>query len=216
MARPHGSDLIARIDHLIYGTPDLDATLEELEERFGIGASKGGRHPGEGTHNALYSLGPHVYLEIMAPDPGQPDPDRPRWLGIDDLDQPRLLTWVAKGTELQSLVTEAAGNGVHLGPALAGSRRQSDGSEIHWHVTDPHVMIAGGVVPFFIDWRETIHPSRTAAQGLTLIGLRGEHPDPGATRKKLAALDLDLQVAQAPVPGLVAMIESPRGVIELR
>lgn len=216
MAQPDSPDVSARIDHLIYGTPDLEATLQDLEGRFGFGASNGGRHPGEGTRNALYSLGRHVYLEIMAPDPDQPEPDRPRWLGIDDLERPRLLTWVAKGTELQSLVAEAARKGVHLGPALAGSRKQSDGSEIHWHVTDPHVMIAGGIVPFFIDWREAIHPSRTAVQGLRLTGLRGEHPDPSGTRKKLEALGLRLEVDRASVPGLVATVESPRGAIELR
>jgi len=207
---------LQQIDHLIYGTPDLEATVAELEERCGVRASKGGSHPGEGTRNALYSLGAGVYLEILAIDTDQPDPGRPRWLGIDDLEQPRLLTWVAKGSNLGQLVVQAAERGVQLGPVLAGSRQQSDGSVLRWHVTDPHVTVAGGVVPFFIDWRDTPHPSLSAPEGVVLKGLRGEHPDVGGTRKTLDNLGLNLLVESGPTAALIANLDTPRGSFELK
>jgi hypothetical protein len=39
------------IDHLVYGTPDLAATVEELNRRLGLELSAGGQHLGLGTRN---------------------------------------------------------------------------------------------------------------------------------------------------------------------
>ena len=44
------------LDHLVYATPDLDASVEELAERFGADPVPGGAHPGWGTRNALIGL----------------------------------------------------------------------------------------------------------------------------------------------------------------
>jgi hypothetical protein len=41
------------IDHLVYATPDIEATVDELAERLGVRATPGGRHRGLGTWNAL-------------------------------------------------------------------------------------------------------------------------------------------------------------------
>ena len=86
---------VSRLDHLVYGTPDIEETVDQLERRTGVRATPGGQHLGHGTRNALLALGPSMYLEILGPDPEQPEPDEPRWLGIDDLTAPRLITWAA-------------------------------------------------------------------------------------------------------------------------
>jgi hypothetical protein len=76
--------------------------------------------------------------------------------------------------------------------------------------------VADGLVPFFIDWGQSSHPAQTAARGGPLIDLRAEHPDPQRVERTLRQLGLDLPVQKGPAPALIAIIDSPRGHVELR
>ena len=208
--------LLARVDHLVYASPDLNLGIDTLEKLLGVRATPGGQHPGLGTRNALLALGPSTYLEIIGPDPEQPKPERPRPLKIEDLEAPRLATWAANGTNLDQLASEAAIQGVKLGAVGSGSRKRTDGVVLSWRFTSPFTVVAEGIVPFFIDWGQTPHPSSTAAPGLTLIDLRAEHPDPKSVQKMLSELGLDLPLQAGSKPVLIATITGPRGVVELR
>ena len=210
------SDLLARIDHLVYATPDLNTGIEAIEKLTGVRATPGGQHPGRGTRNALIALGPTSYLEIIGPDPEQPAPPNPRPFGIDGLKAPRLARWVVKGQNLEQLAAEASRKGIQLGEVTSGKRQRPDDVLLTWRYTDPRVDLADGLVPFFIDWGESPHPAATAAKGLTLIALRAEHPDAARVRKILTQLGLDLPVRTGPAPALIATIDSPRGRVELR
>jgi hypothetical protein len=77
-------------------------------------------------------------------------------------------------------------------------------------------VVAEGIVPFFIDWGSSPHPAASAARGCTLRELRAEHPDVDGVRKALDAVGLPLRVAAAPKAQLIAVIDSPRGRVELR
>ena len=208
--------LLQRIDHLVYATPDLDLGISTIEKRLGVRATAGGQHPGLGTRNALAALGPTSYLEIIGPDPAQPKPGGPRRFGLDELKAPRLLTWVAKGTDLDALVTKAKAGGVALGAVLPGSRKRPDGVMLSWRYTDPNTVLADRLVPFFIDWGNSPHPSATAARGATLVELRAEHPEPERAQKMLDALGLGLRVSQGSAAVLIATIDGPRGRVEIR
>jgi glyoxalase-like protein len=208
--------LLATVDHLVYATPELQVGIERIERVLGVRATPGGQHPGRGTRNALLSLGPGTYLEIIGPDPEQPTPAQPRQFGIDDLKEPRLVTWAAKGKQLEQLANEAGRGGVKLGEVIPGTRQRADGVVLSWRYTDPRTVVAGGIVPFFIDWGKTPHPASTATQGASLIGLRAEHPDPEQVQKALSRLGLGLRVQPGPRPALVATVSGPRGRVELR
>lgn len=208
--------MMGRVDHLIYGAPDLDAAIDDLQWRLGVRAAPGGRHPGQGTRNAVLALGATTYLEILGPDPDQPGPDRPRWLGIDALEAPRLVAWAARGSDLRSLVADARRHGIELGSVMSGSRERPDGTVLAWELTDPRQVVAGGVVPFYIDWGRSPHPARSAPSGLELVHLRAEHPGPRGVRTILEQLGLDLPVAAGPAPALIATLRTPRGTLELR
>ncbi len=87
---------------------------------------------------------------------------------------------------------------------------------LSWRYTDPRAVVAGGLVPFFIDWGDTPHPAATAAQGASLVALRAEHPEAEQVQRLLRSLGLDLRVRRAPGPALIATLSSPRGRVELR
>ncbi|HSE39012.1 MAG TPA: VOC family protein [Blastocatellia bacterium] len=208
--------MISRIDHLVYGTPDLDRGIEEIEKLLGVRAIPGGQHPGRGTRNALVALGPTTYLEIIAPDPEQPPPKDPRAFGLDRLKESKLIGWFISDSDLESLRRDAVSKGVPLGEVRAGSRRRPDGVQLEWKLTDPSMLVADGIVPFFIDWEKSPHPARTAPQGATLVSLRAAHPDAQSVRTMLRHLGVDLPVKHGQRPELIAIIEGPRGRVELR
>lgn len=210
------SDLLARIDHVVYAAPDLNTGIEAIEKLTGVRATPGGQHPGRGTRNALIALGPTSYLEIIGPDPEQPAPPRPRLFGIDGLKAPRLVRWVVQAQNLEQLAAEASRKGIQLGEVTGGKRRRLDGVLLTWRFTDPNVDLADGLVPFFIDWGDSPHPAATAAKGLTLVALRGEHLEAARVGKILTQLGLDLPLGTGPAPALIATIDGPRGRVELR
>jgi len=208
---------LAQVDHLLYATPDLDLGVATIEKLLGVHASTGGQHLGFGTRNALISLGPSTYFEIVGPDPNQPKPAGPRRFGVDDLKAPQLVGWVSRATGLDQLVTRARAEGIPMGDALSGGRKQPDGTMLSWRYTDPSAIIEHRLVPYFMDWGNSPHPgATTAAKGVRLVALRAEHPDPARIQKMLRVLNLDLPVTKGPQPVLVATLEGTKGRIELR
>jgi hypothetical protein len=216
MVQTRTTDIVSRVDHLVYATPDLDRGIAEIERLLGVRASLGGQHPGRGTRNALAALGPNAYLEIIAPDPDQPPPTSPRSFGLDHLETSRLVTWSANGTDLERLRREAVSNGIALGAVASGSRRRPDGTLLSWQFTSPGTRVADGIIPFFIDWGTSPHPAHTAIRGATLVDLRAEHPDHQHVQHMLGQLGLNLVVVKGTRPALIAVIDSPRGRVELR
>lgn len=204
----------ALLDHLVYATPDLEATCRDLETRLGVRASAGGQHPGRGTHNALISIGPKAYLEIIAPDPLQPE-TRPAWFGIDQLTAPKLITWAVRVDGLEAFIKEISPN-VKVGVVRPGSRKTPEGTTLSWQLTEPQLVQGVGLVPFLIEWHSDEHPAHSAITGPPLVQLRIEHPEPELIRKQLNSLRLEAAIEQGPSPALVAIFEGANGLIELR
>jgi hypothetical protein len=204
------------VDHLVFAAPDLAAGVTRIARLLGVEAAAGGQHPGRGTRNALVSLGPRTYLEIVGPDLDRPAPSRPRWFGIDSLREPRLVTFAAATVNIDELAERASLGGVGLGVVGHGQRTRADGVELVWRFTDPASVVCDGVVPFLIDWGTSPHPAATAPDGGVLVSLRAEHPDPSSVERCLSVLDLEMDVVNGRAPALVATIRTRYGDVELR
>ena len=197
------------LDHLVYATPDLEASVETLTTRLGVRPVPGGRHPGRGTRNALLGLGPKSYLEILGPD------GTPSWFFPEVLPEARLVAWAARDADLEARAAEAARAGMRLGPIAGGSRQRPDGQVLRWRFTDPAVLAADGVVPFFIDWGDGPHPADGLEQRLRLVELRLAHPETDRVRRAFSELGLDQPVWPGAEPRITAVLETPLGRVEL-
>ncbi|TDD48247.1 VOC family protein [Nonomuraea terrae] len=203
------------LDHLVYATPDLEATSAELEGLLGVRAAPGGRHPGFGTRNRLIGLGGRSYLEIVGPDPGQPAPAGARPFGIDGLAAPQLAGWAVAVRDIDAVTARARERGYDPGEPEEMSRRTPEGELLRWRLTPPQRAGHSGLVPFLIDWGGTRHPADGGLAVVDLMSLRAGHPDPEAVRRDLAALDVQLDLDEGPNPGLTALLRGKNGPVTL-
>lgn len=180
-----------QIDHLVYAGPDLNEALDMATVTLGVDAVPGGQHLELGTRNYLVNLDNGAYLEIIGPDPDQPEPAQPRPFGIDDLGDPRLVAWAARTDDIDASVTEARSRDVGLGDPIAMQRETTDGRLLSWRLTPP----SAGVIPFLIDWGDTSHPTSSLPVAARLVGLRLEtkERDEVKTAMKILGLDVDVR-----------------------
>jgi hypothetical protein len=185
-----------------------------VHRRFGVEATGGGQHPGRGTHNKLLALGPRTYLELVAPDPSQPEPSTPRPYGVEGITHGGLVGWAVAVEDIEAVRVHARSQGFDPGPVIDGHREDATGRLLHWRAT-ANAEVAG-LTPFLISWGDVPHPAVDAPAGLRLTYLLVEHPRPTQIRTALAAMGVDVEVRRAPRPALVARIDSPNGESELR
>ena len=205
------------LDHILLGINDLNHGIAWMEERSGVRAVFGGVHPGRGTRNALLSLGPRRYLEIIAPDPAQATAGSGHEL-VDQLrtiQEPRLVGWAAHTADLAAVVQKAAAAGIAIDNPHDGSRARPDGRTLRWKSFSLKENY-GGVLPLFIEWSaESIHPSQDAPAGCTLQHFFIESPDVKEVRAAAAKLGLDLDAKPGKKPFLGARIAGKKGAFEL-
>ena len=206
--------LKGELDHILWAVPDLERGMAEIEKLTGVKPKIGGRHPGVGTHNALLALGDKVFLEVIAPDPSQ---DRFSSFGllVKGIEQPRLLSWVARTTDARRLSELAQKNGLLPGVILALSRRRPDGTSVSWRTVTIGGHPYGPLIPYFIEWRSEEHPAEMSPGGCRLLRFEIETPDPRGVLATLEKLGLHLPVIEGPKGRLKASLETPKGRISL-
>lgn len=197
------------VDHILWAVPDRDEGIAYFEQLTGVRAAIGGSHPGRGTRNALVSLGPSLYLELIAPDPEQP-PANNFGDEIRSLTAPRLLTFVVACRDLETLGGKAAEAKIPFkGPEL-----WSRGS-LNWRLAFTEGTPFGSLLPIYIDWQLSPHPALSAPAGLSLVDFEVMHPDADGLRATYAALDIGVTVRRSDRPALRATISGPRGELVL-
>jgi hypothetical protein len=159
-------------DHLVIAARTLEEGMREMERTLGAAPRPGGQHPLMGTHNALVSLGPGAFLEVIAIDPSLPPPARPRWFALDTdamrrrLEHgPALIHWVERVPDIDAALREYP----EEVEVLDASRRH-----YRWRIGVPRDgrLPCAGRCPTLIQWLGP-HPAETLpASGCSLVALR--------------------------------------------
>lgn len=208
------------LDHVVIMAATLSDGINWVHDRLGVVVPLGGKHQEMGTHNGVMSLGPGVYLEVIAIDPDATPPTHTRWFTFDDPNQlrrlerygPRLAHWVGRTSNINETLDKAT---VDLGVATPMAR-----DELRWKIairTDGH-LLEDGLVPTVIEWPLGPHPStRMADKGVRLEQLTLHHPEPKALQAIIASLDLDhcVSVRRSDHMRLMARLSTPNGIATL-
>ncbi|WP_324192663.1 VOC family protein [Nocardia transvalensis] len=202
------------LDHLVLATPQLSETVAHLTRLVGVEPVPGGRHVGRGTRNFLLGLGAGGYLEIIGPDPEQPEPESPRPFGVDELTGPRLVAWAIGVTDIDAAVTAARAAGFDPGDPSEMSRATPGGETLRWRLTLDRGGRGTGIVPFLIDWGSTRHPALDLPQA-KLLSLTAVHPDVATTSALLQAVSAAIELLPGIRPALIATLDGPHGPVTL-
>jgi hypothetical protein len=127
---------------------------------------------------------------------------------------PRLIMYAARTPSAAETAARAKAEG-YQAAVVEGHRARPDGRVVRWtnvFVTDHG---GGALVPFFIEWHGDSHLADEGPPGLRLKEFRGETPEAQGLRAVLEALDVRLAVRKAPSARLVAVLDTPRGRVEL-
>ncbi len=198
-----------RVDHLVWYAADLAEGMRDFTERLDCPPLHGGVHPGEGTRNAVLSLGDSTYLEILGRDPAQPednlDPE------IRDLAGSGLYHWAVGGVDLEELRSNVLAEGLEGSCLVTGGRVLPNGGWLGWKLFGLRNHSFGALVPFFIDWTNSEHPAKTAPRGGSLITISVFSPAPDELGAIYRILGLDITITPAATPALSAVLQSRSG-----
>ena len=208
------------------GASDLDAGIAWFEKLTGVRPVFAGNPVGRanngtaraGVRNATVSIGPRQYLEVIAPDPAEPNGAARILPLLRSLQTPRVFAWGAKLENIDELRHRMQVGGLSYDPPTNGSRTRPDGGVVEWVNLYPvnfpnHVP---PVLPFFIQWSaNSVHPSADSPGGCTLASLRFESPNVEATTDLFRKLGLRADVWPASQPRILVTLLTRRGRVEV-
>ena len=204
----------AQVDHFVVAIRSLDEGVAAFERLTGVRPVAGGKHPNRGTENALVSLGPSTYLEVIAP---QKDAKlSPLDAPMRDLTELTVIGWAVSVSSPEEARARVIRAGMTPSPVTGGSRVTPAGVTLEWQtfsLLTPQIDVA----PFFIHWKEgTRHPSTTSPKGCTLSKVEVQDPAAADLSKILGALNVEgVTVTDAPSAIRVSLL-CPKGPITLQ
>jgi len=206
------------LDHLLLGCNDLDHGIAFVEKHTGVRPAMGGVHPGRGTRNALLSLGPLHYLEVIAPDPaqtGNPTTKAELPAMLRQLTAPTLVDWAVHTSDILGVAERWRTAGVAFHGPTQGSRARPDGKMLHWQTLNLD-NDRGALLPFFIQWgAETVHPSVDAPAGCKLESFTVVSPDTASLSAEFRKLGISVEVVTGKTAHLRAKIAGSKGTLLL-
>ena len=197
------------LDHIAVAAETLAEGAAHVEAALGVELSDIGIHDRMGTHNRLLSLGPGLYLEVIAINPDAAPPAQARWFDLDDFTgHPRLTNWIVRTDDLEAAL---AGAPPGMGVPISFAR-----GDYLWQMGVPPdgKLPFDGAAPALIAWESALHPAeRLPDRGCRLARLTVEHPEAEALLAAYPALaEVErVRVATGPVKRLWAEIDTPAG-----
>ena len=199
------------LDHLGLWCHDLTESSKNFAAKTGLNVQTGGRHEGFGTWNALAGAGEGFYLELVARDPSQSA--RGRIIeAAETLPDLSCCLLAYRHDDLDGLAEIARAHDFNTPGPFEMSRKAATGETISWRILFlDHV--DHGVLPFFIDWQKTPHPSIQLGHGGRVedLAITARHADRLA--KRLDALGIDLDVKSGERDLLSATVHGPAGML---
>lgn len=223
--------MTAQVDHLVVAASTLQEGVAWCERTLGITPGPGGEHPLMGTHNRLFNISsahyPDAYFEIIAIDTGATRTRihlEKRWFDLENetlqlrLKQngPQLVHFVASTPQAAPAVQALTTVGIDRGELLAASRMTPHGL-LSWKITvrADGQRLMHGTLPTLIEWGN-VHPTHhMAASGVTLQSLTASLPDADQLRAAYAAINLQSVGVVAGPAHLIAIFNTPRGLVTL-
>ena len=212
------------LDHVLIAVSDLEHAAGALRRDHGLEVLPGGRHPGQGTANAIIPLR-GCYVELIAVvDPAEAAGGRVGRSVSDAIASGRgLLGWCVRAASLLSTARHLSRIGLNAELAR-GSRLTPGGTLLTWMTLTPRPRDdMAAISPFFIAWDgdPEMHPGAGGwpAQGsITNLGIG--HPDPLRAGRELDVMlrrEIDFDLRAAPVAGLLEVsLMTPHGPATLR
>ena len=166
-----------RIDHVVLGSRDLEATAERFLSEHGLASVEGGRHAAWGTANRIVPLGDD-YVEFLAV-VDRPVADKSRFGRF-------LIDLTAQGDRWFTVCMaddDIDGTAARLGLAVEpGVRRRPDGTEVRWRGAGLEDPKREPWLPFFIQWQvpPDAYPGRMRAdhavetRGIAWVEMAGD------------------------------------------
>lgn len=200
------------LDHITIFAETLDQGCEYINDKLGIEMPAGGSHPKMGTHNCLLSLGPDLFLEVIAIDPDAVAPNHPRWFGLDSFSgKPKLATWV--------LGTEDINSQLKVSHPDSGRAIEMTRGDLKWliSVPDDGSIPLAGCFPTLIEWPKAPHPAGNMGdRACRLNGLIIHHPEAAEISAILGSSFQDSRVSiETGEIGIEALIQTPDGIKKL-
>ena len=201
-------------DHLVIATRDLGQAKERFLDISGVSPVDGGPHPGRGTRNALVSFGDGQYLEILAPDPEQEIPEA-LLASFPPDGHDEIFHWALRSHDLPDAVRRATETGLKPSAIVAASRAQPFGERLEWDLMAVGGHGLAGLAPFFIDWKDSPHPSTHAPLVGSLHSVSFQLPKTSALADFLTPAPRGVEIVDGE-PEIKIHFESPKGRLSLR
>jgi hypothetical protein len=231
MQPPRPAPAALTLDHLVVMAASLSEGVAWCEATLGVTPGPGGEHPLMGTHNRLLKIAtpefPTAYLEVIAINPiAEPliSTRAKRWFDMDDpalqtriaQHGPALVHAVVSVPDIHAAVAALGEQGLDRGEVLQASRPTAHGV-LQWHITvrPDGQRLFDGCLPTLIQWGPTHPTDHMPASGITLHSLRVQHSQADTLRAAYLSLGWAEQAVEAGAPRLSAILQTPKGLIEI-